>query len=178
MKGLLTRLHSLLKPNGRLIGTIPNSDSLQNLYTSGMQGQQAVSGDGLKVGNDLYQIVFKGDCWKTLPADNDALLDRAFGQEWGRPYSFSLEDAVDEQTEYVLPWEAFVDLAEQVGFTLLMDGTFEDMLKTYSPKSTFYNDFFSKDPKNTELSDEELELFGLYSGFCFVKASPAAASNA
>lgn len=169
MRTFLKRIHGLLRPGGRVIASIPNSDSLSNLYVRGLEEHGLDSGDGMKVGNRLYNVCFQGDVWKGLGADEDE-LDEAFGRKWGSPYDFTLVDAVEAQTEYIIPWQAFSEMVEEIGFTVHMDGTFSELFESYSKQSKFFNGIFSKDPENAgPLSAEEQELFEFYSGFCLIR---------
>ena len=64
------------------------------------------------------QVRFEGEAWQELQAEGKQLeLDEVFLRRWGLPYFFTLEGAVQGE-EYILPWEAFEELATSFGLRL------------------------------------------------------------
>jgi len=159
VQAFLERVSGLLRPGGRLIGCIPSSDSLAELFASATPD---ASGTRRK-GNKLYSVCFPGDRWAEA-GRNEALLENAFAQQFGMPYTFSLVDAVDAQEEFVVPWEAFEELAQSVGLQVTLDAPFPELLRAYG-------DSFDRlsAAKLGPLTAEEQELFGLYSAFVLEK---------
>jgi len=162
MRGFFKRIHSLLRPGGLVLASIPNSDALGDLYA---RAASQVGSGSMKVGNDLYNVHFQDEVWKSIGTDEEA-LEEAFEGRWGLPYVFTLVDAVDGQEEYCIPWTAFEDMLKDIGFKVTIDATFQELFNLCHGKSTYYNNFFVKDPSvKAPLTEPEQELFGLYSGF-------------
>merc|ERR1711972_59246 len=102
-------------------------------------------------GNNLYNIKFRGGTCQQVGTSEEE-VDNTFARQWGISYTFSLIDAVDEQEEYVLPWDAFEELANSLGFRVVLDGPFPDIFKEYSGSSTYFRETFSKNGWNTQLT--------------------------
>jgi len=166
VRGLFAKLAGLLRPGGRVIGCIPSSDVLLDLYSRPGSGPPEPPGAPRRRGNALYSVLFRGEAWSSV-GQSEGDLEEAFARRWGLPYAFSLVDAVDALEEYVVPWEALEELASSVGFRVAADAPFADVLAEYSGTSPFYANFFSKDDRVAKLSPQEEELFGFYSCFVF-----------
>lgn len=165
VRKLLARVSNLLRPGGRIIGSIPSSDVLCELY-AGARVESGSVGTSRRKGNSLYSVRFRDEAWAEV-CSGKMDLDVAFSRQWGMPYSFSLVDAVDGQEEYVVPWEALEELTEGLGLKVILDAPFPELLREYGGSSRFVANVFSKDGRNTPLTAEEEELFSLYSCFVF-----------
>mmetsp|Transcript_58775 Transcript_58775/g.116455 ORF Transcript_58775/g.116455 Transcript_58775/m.116455 type:complete len:201 (-) Transcript_58775:24-626(-) len=166
LHALFARLSSLLRPGGRIIGAIPSCEVLGDLYTDACAKAGAASGDERVKGNSLYSVRFQQQALLPLLKSSSDSED-AFARCWGLPYAFSLVGAVDSQEEYVVPWEALEELTDSLGFKVILDAPFAELLQAYGVSSRFVADVFSKDKRNTPLNEEESELFQLYSCFVF-----------
>eukprot|EP00927_Polykrikos_kofoidii_P066160 TRINITY_DN61809_c0_g1_i1.p1 TRINITY_DN61809_c0_g1~~TRINITY_DN61809_c0_g1_i1.p1 ORF type:complete len:619 (-),score=84.55 TRINITY_DN61809_c0_g1_i1:356-2212(-) len=161
ISSLLGSLARLLRPGGHLIGCLPSSFALADLYASAVDAGS--TGKDVSLGNSLYRIEFDQAVVDSLPADADEISD-VFAQRWGLPYRFSLTGAVDSQQEYAVPWEAFEELAGNIGFITVADAGFGDLLSAYSKDSSFFKGQFGGD-QAASLTEEEEQLFNFYSGF-------------
>mmetsp|Transcript_101463 Transcript_101463/g.293512 ORF Transcript_101463/g.293512 Transcript_101463/m.293512 type:complete len:634 (-) Transcript_101463:73-1974(-) len=169
MRDLFTRIHGLLRPGGRVLASIANSDALGECFARGMEASRAapsVSDAAAEVGNSLYRLCFQHEVWRRVDINDEAAFEEAFSRRWGYPYLFSLVGAVGSQEEYNVPWEAFEELVTGLGFRVLLDGRFPEVHSAYVERSRYHRTVFSQDPScRTPLSQEEEELFGLYSAF-------------
>lgn len=163
MRIFFTRIHMRLRPGGLVIATVPNCDALGELYARAVE--DAAPGEPMRVSNALFSVSFEEGARECVDQVGDDCLDEAFGKRWGLPYRFSLTDAVDEQEEYNVPWEAFEAMLVDIGFNVILDAGFPEVLSEYAQDSKFYNDFFCKDSALKELSADEEEVFGLYNAF-------------
>ena len=119
VKNTLYNVSNTLKSGGYWVATIPNEDVIINRL------QNAVQQDNGRVfGNDVYSVRVNEE-WKSV---------------YGRQYYFSLQDAVDDCPEYIVPWGAFVQLFTEAGFELVLKKSFDKM----------YQDGV-KDPQSREL---------------------------
>lgn len=173
VKQLLERCFSLLRPGGVLLASSPECEALSGLYLSA-EGQAE-----RKTGNKLFQIHFHGPAWqgvaqeaaKAGPPDlvEEQVRD-LFASRWGLRYSFSLIDAVEGQDEFVVPWKSLEALIVDVGFEVVTDCHFPEITEHMCKTSRYYQSTFKDDPGNTDLNEEEREVFELYS--CFVLKRP------
>jgi len=151
---LFSQLRRLLRPGGRIIGCIPSCDILADLYKQ--NPNEPV--------NPLYTVKFDEVMVARMQSAGED-MDALFSDKWGVPYTFSLIDAVDGQQEYVVPWESFEQLIENLGFRVMLDASFPELLSEYCGTSTFFASVFSSQKNHADLTTEEEEVFSLYSGF-------------
>ncbi|KAG8831482.1 mRNA cap guanine-N7 methyltransferase [Serendipita sp. 399] len=104
---MLDNVTKYLRPGGRFIGTIPNSDVL----LSSLDEARKSNPDALSFGNDVYNVRF----------------DSYEGPLYGHRYVFFLADAVEDVPEYVVYWREFVKLAGQFGLKLVYKREFHDI---------------------------------------------------
>lgn len=114
--------------------------------------------------NPLYTVKFDEVMVARMQSAGED-MDALFSDKWGVPYTFSLIDAVDGQQEYVVPWESFEQLIENLGFRVMLDASFPELLSEYCGTSTFFASVFSSQKNHADLTTEEEEVFSLYSGF-------------
>ena len=115
-------------------------------------------------GNSIYRVRF--------PANTP--LDGKFKPPFGWKYSYFLEEAVEELPEFVVPWEAFRALAEDVNLELEYRRPFLDVWdeekndRDLGPLSVRMKvtDAVGGDLR---LSPDEMEASSLYHAFCFYK---------
>ncbi|CAE7198013.1 ABD1 [Symbiodinium necroappetens] len=161
----LQRIFALLRPGGRFIATVPSCEVLADLYEQATPFTDSGRSRERELQQSLFQVRFEGEAWRHLDTEGGRLsLDEVFQSRWGLPYLFWLKGAVCAE-EYLLPWEAFEKLAESTGFSVMADASFPDLLSLLKDKSKFFNDFFSKDRRNENMSCDEEQVFKLYSGF-------------
>lgn len=87
VRTMLDNVSKYLKPGGRFIGTVPNSEWLLERLDS-----IAADAPELSFGNSVYKIRFD---------------DRENRPLYGYKYWFYLKDAVDDIPEYVVHWKNF-----------------------------------------------------------------------
>lgn len=169
MRTFLRRICRLLRPGGRVLGTIPSSEALADLYETLAGGAERTAG------NSLFQVHFDGAAWRALEAEGTDQDQDVFSERWGLDYAFTLVGAVEHQREYVVPWPLLEEMAEGLGLQVVLDGAFPDILGKYRDTSPTCKDFTARG-RMKELSQDEAELFALYSGFVLqreAEASPA-----
>ncbi|CAE8637337.1 unnamed protein product [Polarella glacialis] len=175
----LERVRKLLRPGGRFIATIPSCEVLADYYESAAVAKKGASKSTWEREHrrSFYSIRFDGQVWASKelqsspPRDGpsggeEPALDfeEIFQRRWGLTYTFALEGAVDAQ-EYVLPWESFEDLATSLGLKVFSDAPFPDLLRELKGQSPFFTNYFSRNPENNTLDQDEESLFKLYNGF-------------
>lgn len=148
---LFKQIRDMMPVNGHVLFCIPSCDILADLY------EQSSDGDGL--GNSLYRVRFN-ELHDICPED----AQEKFPEVWGISYTFSLVGAVDAQKEYVVPFSSFEDLLNELGFEILIEGSFPDLLESYQEFSPYYSSFFVKDARHRKLTEDEEALFSLYTG--------------
>lgn len=92
--------------------------------------------------------------------------------DYGVRYYFSLESAVEECPEYLIPLETLVPLARQYGLILEQALSLPDAYMKYRQVPTFEALLHRMNvigPRGEFLSDEEREVAELYLIFCFRK---------
>jgi len=150
MRTFFTSIRKFLRPGGRVLGTIPSCEVLAEMCVTSSRG------------NDLFTVDFE----HKTNGSADEVAD-IFCTKWGIPYKFSFGQAVQEQREFVFPWESFENLMKELGFSIVVDAPFPDLFDGYKATSHYYNEVFLKNSNiGTKLSNQEEELFGLYT--CFV----------
>ncbi|PWN43060.1 guanine-N(7)-methyltransferase [Ceraceosorus guamensis] len=107
---MLENVAKYLKPGGIFIGTIPDADRLR-------RDLKALPNDELSFGNEYFRVSFD----PTAPQKKETCP--AFGHK----YTFWLKDAIDECDEYVVDFEQFESLANQMGLRLIYRKTFEEV---------------------------------------------------
>ncbi|CAL1134004.1 unnamed protein product, partial [Cladocopium goreaui] len=169
-KRFLQILVQLLRPGGRFIATVPSCEVLADFYEKASFMANSTCERTLE--QKFFQVKFQGLPWQQLQAAGVTLeLDEVFLKRWGLPYHFILEGAVSGE-EFILPWEAFEEMAGSVGLRVLADASFPDLFDQLKDRSKFYHNTFSKDMK--PLDTEEETLFKLYQGFVMERTRASA----
>ncbi|CAE7451952.1 unnamed protein product [Symbiodinium natans] len=157
---LLQRVFSLLRPGGRFIATVPSCEVLADLYEQATPFTDSARIHERELQRSLFHVHFGGEAWGHLNRGAQLTLDEVFQSCWGLPYLFELQGAVCAE-EYLLPWEAFETLAESIGFSLMADASFPDLLLALKDKSKFFNRVFCRDRNNASMTSDEEEVFKL-----------------
>jgi mRNA (guanine-N7-)-methyltransferase len=131
-KYFFEQLTRILTPNGYFIGTMVDHTKL------------SING------NDLFSIQFSSQQHRE---------DAVKGERFGISYSFTMDGHV-EGHEYAIPWNQFVQCANDAGLTIVPDGTskFEKIRSIWKPKRNQPN-----------MSKAEKELVDIYKAFAFMK---------
>ena len=119
VKNTLFNVNNVLKSGGYWVATIPNEDVIFHRLQNAKQTE-----NGRVFGNAVYSVRIDEE-WKSV---------------YGRQYYFTLQDAVDDCPEYIVPWKEFSQLYQEAGFELIMKKSFDKM----------YTDG-AKDPQSKEL---------------------------
>ena len=160
MRTMLNNVSKSLRPGGTFVGTIPSSDFIRDKIVN----KDFLPGTNNKFGNELYSVTFD----RTPPSDG------IFRPPFGNKYDYFLKDAVDNVPEYVVPFEVFRLMCEEVGLTLRYKKNFIEIFNQEIPK------YFHK--LNRNLVDgmkradgkygaegAEKEAVSFYLGFAFEK---------
>lgn len=160
VRTMLNNVSKSLRPGGTFVGTIPSSDFIRDKIVN----KDFVPGTSNKFGNELYSVTFE------RPPPSDGIFRPPFGNK----YDYFLKDAVDNVPEYVVPFEVFRLMCEEVGLTLRYKKNFIDIFNQEIPK------YFHK--LNRNLVDgmkradgrygaegAEKEAVSFYLGFAFEK---------
>lgn len=161
----LRQIRELLRPGGRFIATAPSCEVLADFFESAQPLKDSAHEKLFR--RSFFSLRYAGQPWTTLlrtSSESELDMDTIFLRTWGMPYSFTLDGSVDG-LEYILPWEAFEDMATEEGFRVVMDAPFPDLFREFQKDSRFYNNVFNKDSNNRELDEEEQMVFKMYSGF-------------
>lgn len=147
---MIQNISGHLASGGHFVCTVPNANWL-------VKKQRAEA--GLSFGNSVYQVQF------AQPLDDVSV--------YGCAYSFTLDEAVEDCTEYLVHLPSFIELAREHGLELVY--------------ATGFHDFFSyhiNQPNGLELfgrmrvidyqqrpaiSADEWEAIGIYQALCFKK---------
>lgn len=167
MEALLSNMYSLIEPGGIVIGTVPSCDAICELFSRAAclsEKETSTSADRgacYGSGNELFRLHFTGEAWSSLYGGQAEAVDELIASRWGASYTFWLGRAVDGQEEYVVPWDSFEQLATRVGFRVVVDAPFPDILTQYGEVSPFYQRLFTGET----LSADEEELSNFYTAF-------------
>lgn len=147
---LLDNVSRVLRPGGRFIGTIPNSDVIQEHIAKLKPGEK-------EWGNSVYRVRF------------DDEPPKEFRPPFGHRYYFYLTDAVDNVPEYVVPFEAFRALAEEYRLRLLFHKPFLEMFDD-ELRDGRYTDLMGRMNVRTRngnlgIEGEQREAAGFYCAF-------------
>ncbi|OII77254.1 mRNA capping large subunit family protein [Cryptosporidium andersoni] len=177
-----------LNPGGLFIGTTISCDEVYNSIKYGSEKVESIKLENeidkseyedpprsdLKYisGNSIYSITINSEMWDLIfkdEKDNYGLT--YFRNTWGLKYDFWLIEHIN-QYEYVVPWDAFCNLAKEVGLELLYTSNFPQFTKyvcNHYPNLRISN--WIKNPKNANiLTQHENDVFSLYRTFVFKKA--------
>lgn len=182
---MLKNVSGALKKGGRLLGCIPNSDTISEQvvkFSERMAAKKSAAPESddnappsddreegeaeetAEWGNKLYRVRFPG---KT-PEDG------TFRPPFGWKYNFFLDEAVEEVPEYVVPWEAFRALAEDYNLELQYHETFRNIWekekddRILGPLSERMG-VRERGGGPLLVSPEEMEVANFYVAFCFYK---------
>ncbi|CAN6604348.1 hypothetical protein TRVA0_002S04016 [Trichomonascus vanleenenianus] len=152
-KAMISNVSRSLRPGGRFIGTIPNSDRILSHLAKGES----------QWGNDIYQVKF----------ENPPTVEEVKKTPYGHRYAFNMTDAIDDVDEYIVPFDAFVDLADKHGLRLVYKKPFLEMFNEEVPRSKTLRDIgsrmrvFAEDGRSSSLTPEEQEASDVYLAFAF-----------
>lgn len=149
---MLDNVSRYLRKGGVFIGTIPDSRELRDRMA------QSPHPEDRSFGNRYYKVVF--DQIETFPA-------------FGNRYTFFLEDAVENVPEYVVDFQVFEDLAQEVGLRCIYRKNFAEIYEEGS-RHREYGRLLEKmkvvDRYGSLNLDEEMwQAATLYLGFAFEK---------
>lgn len=149
---MLDNVSRYLRQGGVFMGTIPDSRELRDRMAASAHPEDR------SFGNRYYKVVFDQiDAW---PA-------------FGNRYTFFLEDAVENVPEYVVDFEVFEDLAQEVGLRCIYRKNFAEIYHEGSRQNE-YGKLLERmrvvDRYGSLSLDEEMwQAATLYLGFAFEK---------
>lgn len=149
---MLDNVSRYLRKGGVFIGTIPDSHELRDRMAASPHPEDR------SFGNRYYKVVF--DQIDTWPA-------------FGNRYTFFLEDAVENVPEYVVDFDVFEDLAQEVGLRCIYRKNFAEIYHEGSRQNE-YGKLLERmrvvDRYGSLSLDEEMwQAATLYLGFAFEK---------
>ncbi|KAI8320647.1 mRNA capping enzyme, large subunit [Martensiomyces pterosporus] len=139
-----------LAPGGTFICTIPNANWL-------VKKLRSIPDDSTAFGNSVYQVSFA----KHGPITR-----------YGFAYSFTLDEAVEDCTEYLVHFPSFVSLASEFGLELVYCTRFHDFYaeKIADPShASLFQRMRVVDDLRPEISADEWEAVGIYLAVAFRK---------
>ncbi|CAM45052.1 putative methyltransferase [Leishmania braziliensis MHOM/BR/75/M2904] len=152
-----------LAPHGRFIGTTVSDAELL------IRAKE----HGAEFGNDVYDVRFSAETFAELKSVNFEPSTLSFGT----PYVARVERSVQDMTEYVVPWDAFVALCAEHQLTLMLEDNFMhyyDQHKDTKAGNAIALEQCRKRSSNGDvvdspLSPSERAAVGLYRLFVFEK---------
>eukprot|EP00959_Pyramimonas_sp_CCMP1952_P205474 4296939-Pyramimonas_sp.AAC.1 len=145
-----------LRPGGCFIGTTPDANVIvKNLRAS----------NGLTFGNSCYRVEF-----------SEKHRDKDFFEAFGNEYNFTLTDAVDNCSEYLVPFKTLEDIAREEGLDLELRANFHDFFseRRLDPDAELLLRQMKvlEDPKTqSSISPDEWEASRIYLVFVFRKTA-------
>ncbi|KAG5504893.1 hypothetical protein JKF63_04339 [Porcisia hertigi] len=110
MRYFVKAIADTLTPYGRFVGTTVSDSELLSRARE----------HGPEFGNDVYGVRFSDEVFAELQSMNFEATKVSFGI----PYTTSVERSVQNMTEYVVPWNAFVALCEEHHLKLVLEDNF------------------------------------------------------
>lgn len=144
---LLTNVSQCLKPGGLFFGTAPIPDRIQALFH---QKSELVSAQPI----DRYKSIY----------------------EFGQGYTFWLSGAIDNCTEYLVPWNLVIELAAQFGLEWVPELSVPfDTFYLQNVQKVEYKQLAQKfcfvDPITKTLPMNQWQICCLYQTFCWRKVN-------
>ena len=124
-----------LKVGGIFFGSIVNSHELLKRYKK--QAAFTPAGEKVSFGNSFYRV----DCGNEFPSpdtiDDEGRLLSTPAKSYGVEYDFSLENCVEKETEYMIFWDAFVEMCAKHSLSLVeeLSQPFLEIFRTFSTQS-------------------------------------------
>ncbi|KAJ2462158.1 mRNA cap guanine-N7 methyltransferase, partial [Coemansia sp. RSA 2322] len=146
-----------LADDGVFICTIPNANWLMKKLRATCEAPEAAS-TSLAFGNTVYHVEFA----KREPVS-----------VYGFAYAFTLDEAVEDCTEYLVHMPSFVALAAEHGLELLYCTGFHDFYSQQIGERQNYELFQRMrvvDESRPQISADEWEAIGVYLAVAFRKA--------
>lgn len=152
-KQLIENVARSLRPGGKFIGTIPNSDLIFKRVDRLAEGMK-------EFGNNFYTVKFE-----QLPNEKET-----FGNE----YFFYLEDAVGDVPEYIVPFDSLVKLAKDNNLEFEYERPFLEMFDEVIDNDRFMIDLahrmrVKKLDGSLGIEGDQREACGFYRAFSFIK---------
>ncbi|KAI9503464.1 mRNA cap guanine-N7 methyltransferase [Coemansia sp. RSA 1358] len=148
----MLNISSHLAPGGAFICTIPNA----NWLVKRMREEKSKS-----YGNSVYRVEF------SKYSNSDERISR-----YGVAYAFTLDEAVEDCTEYLVHMPSFIQLAQEYGLELLYCKPFHELYQQ-SICNQKALELFQRmrvvDESRPEISADEWEAVGIYLAIAFTK---------
>jgi mRNA (guanine-N7-)-methyltransferase len=167
-ESFLQKVAALLKPGGWFIGTLPCGDR----FAENMGKAETDGNKNLVFGNDVYKVTIDRDLIGNILAGEDLKdskrLKEILGERWGVKYSFWLDETIDNQEEFLVPFTVLSEIALAQGLKCELRANFVSAFARFSEKSKIISEFNMRNP-HEKLSDDEHECFSFYRVFAFKK---------
>ncbi|KAI7821604.1 mRNA capping enzyme-domain-containing protein [Kickxella alabastrina] len=145
---MMSNVSSHLAKGGTFVCTIPNANWLV---------KQLRASESTSFGNDVYTVKFATSDPPTL---------------YGCAYKFTLDEAVEECTEYLVNLPSFIELAKSYGLELMYVQRFHELFNAKIDDPKFLGLFRKMrviDDIRQEISDDEWEAVNIYMAVAFRK---------
>ncbi|KAG5479014.1 hypothetical protein LSCM1_02856 [Leishmania martiniquensis] len=168
MRYFVKAIADSLAPHGRFVGTTVSDKELL------LRAKE----HGAEFGNDVYGVRFGADAFAQLQSANFEPAKLSFGV----PYVTKVERSVQDLTEYVVPWGAFVELCGEHRLRLVLEDDFihyyDHHKDTEHGKAMTLEQHRKRDSNgnvvDSTLSPSERAAVGLYRLFVFEKTNASA----
>lgn len=151
---LLANAASRLQPGGVFVATIPDANVLV---------RRLRAAPALTFGSSIYNVSF---------APQHASKSFSAESPFGIAYDFTLKEAVDNCTEYLVPLPTLTRLARQVGLELEEAKNFTDFFATEWGRNRDLLERMRVLPDGASVSEEEWEVAHTYMIVAFRKGAP------
>lgn len=146
-----------LKPGGVFFGTTTNAEVIRDR----LRQQRAIDPKSTKIDNPVYRVQI-ADC------SRDGCMEAVYGVR----FYFTLESAVEECPEYLIPMPTLVEMAARHGLQVERTASFPDMYMRYRDSEPYSKLLWRMGVIGDDggfLSEAEREVAELYLVFCFRK---------
>ncbi|KAJ2502229.1 mRNA cap guanine-N7 methyltransferase [Coemansia sp. RSA 1972] len=146
---MMHNISSHLALNGVFMCTIPNANWLV---------KKARASGGREFGNSVYRVEFVNDAEDI--------------QRFGTAYAFTLDEAVEDCTEYLVHMPTLIELAAEHGLELELCQEFHNLFAEHSqlrPSVELIHRMNVLTPERPQMSEDEWEAVGIYLAVAFRK---------
>eukprot|EP01071_Lankesteria_metandrocarpae_P005953 Lankesteria_metandrocarpae@DN4181_c0_g1_i1.p1 len=200
---LLSRISNHMNPGAVLIGSTMDTGRIASLLCSGtgmIRADETAGVEQFCAGNPIFHLAFDQRNIEDIACGRPVVRSKAATGEqqwsltdestvlerlkwtWGYQYVFWLKDHISDMREYIVPWDAFVEIARQNDLRLVAAEPFDTFLEAHQDDEDVKRKLNEREHfSDVNMFDYQFENFRMYKIFVFCKVdtniAPVAASH-